>query len=322
MSTTRVIAALRNHKHFLITTHVNMEGDALGALLSMGRLVRRLGKKVTLMVDDALPYEYRFMPGLAQIKRYTPAARAPFDCAILVDCSDLGRCGNVAALARGAGTLVNIDHHITNDRFGTVNWVDPDASSASEMVYGLYRAMKIPLDRQAALQVYTGIFTDTGSFRYANTTPRVHRIAADLMRFGFDVAQLYRYVYEEVPYADMRLLSALTATMRRDPSGKLVWITVPAQLLRKASDSFDISEHLLQAARSIRGAQVAVLFKENLGGTHDVRVNFRAKGTVDVARVARACGGGGPRDASGCTMRGSLASVVARVLALVRRQLK
>jgi phosphoesterase RecJ-like protein len=322
MSRTSVIAALRKHKRFLITTHVNMEGDALGAQLALGRLLRGMGKTVHLLLDDVLPYEYRFLPDLARIRRYNPASPMPAcDCFVIADCSDLGRCGAVAKYAAACKEVVNIDHHITNDGFGSAHWVDARASSTSEMIYELYRAMHRPLDRNAAVQLYTGIFTDTGSFRYSNTSARTHVIAADLMRFKFDVAGLYRHVYEEVPYEDMRLLNAVASRIHRDASGKVVWVMLPARVLRRVSATFDMSEHLLQCARSIRGIEVAMLFKENLGGKHEIRVNFRAQGKVDVAKIARSLGGGGHRNASGCTVRGALDDVARMVLARVRREL-
>ncbi len=170
MSIEKVIAQIRKHNNFLIITHANSEGDALGSELALCLLLRGIGKKVTLVNEDPVPAEYAFLPGADLVQTFRERyRRKTFGAYIFVDCAELSRSGSLAHMPFAGKPVINIDHHISNTNFGTVNWVDPDASSASEMVYRLYKKMGIAFTRESALQLYVGIMTDTGSFKYSNT---------------------------------------------------------------------------------------------------------------------------------------------------------
>ena len=304
----------------MVTAHTSLEGDAIGAEVAFFMLLKYLGKNAILMNSDRVPASYRFLPLLENIKRFHKGRFVPFDCLVLLDCSDLGRAGQIAELNLEGKTVLNIDHHISNQYFGDVNWVLPHLSSTSEMVYLLYKSLKVPFNKDIATLLYVGILSDTGSFRYSNTTASTHKAAAEMVAYGLDIVDIYRRVYEDITFRDMKLLSRIVSSMKRDSSGKIVWCEIPRQLVKRNA-SLDINEQVLSFARIVKGIEVALLFKENLGARNEVRVNFRSQGNVDVNKIAAFFGGGGHKTASGCTLKGSIAGVRKKVLAKVRQSL-
>lgn len=321
MSLKEAVACIKRNKSFLITSHVNPEGDALGAELALYRILRKLGKSVVIVNEDNLPYGYEFLPGTDSIKKYKDNLKIDFDCFVALDCSDLKRTGEVYRLNSRKKTILNIDHHVSNRAFGTVNWIEPYASSCSEMIYRLHKKLRLEMDKETALSLYTGIVSDTGSFRYSNTASSTHRVAAELLRYNLDVAGVYRNVYENIPLADMKLLTRLLPEMRAAAGGKIIWFALRRGKLRDKRLSFDLAENLLTFARAVKGVQVAALFKENLGVRDEIRVNLRSQGKVDVNKIAQFFGGGGHKAASGITMRGSIESVRRQVLAKIKESL-
>lgn len=316
-------AAIKKHKSFLISSHTSPEGDALGSELAIYNLLKKLGKEAFVVNEDPSPEEYNFFPFKDSVRLYKPGLRGiNFDCVIIVDCTDLSRIGLVQDIDRGNSPVINIDHHISNKKFGEVNWVEPGASSASEMIFRLYKEMRVPLDEDSALLLYVGILTDTGSFRYSNTSGLTHKAAAELLGFNINANQVYKNIYESIPFSDIQILTRALVNIHRVGSGKIAWVEVPAKLLRHKKLSFDLTDHLLGFLRAIRGVEVAALFKENLGVKNEIRVNLRSTGSADVNKVAQAFGGGGHRTASGCTVRGKLTDVRNKVIAKIRQNLK
>jgi len=315
-------AFVKKQNNFLITAHTNPEGDALGSEIAFYLLLKKLGKSAAMVNEDGIPYGYTFLPEVGSINKFGRwAMRVKFDCMVVLDCSDMERTGEVAQLNKAGKPVLNIDHHISNRKFADVNWVEPHASSASEMVYKLYKELGVAIDKPAAICLYVGISTDTGSFRYSNTTSLTHKIAAELLKCGLDVPSIYKNIYENVPYQDMKLLADILPGMHRGVGGKIVWFTIHKNLLKNRKLCFDLSEHLLSYGRAIKDAQVVVLFKENLGSKDEVRVNFRSQGKVDVNKIASCFGGGGHKAASGATVHGKLNDIRRKVLARIRKAL-
>jgi len=322
-----VVAAIKRNKRFLITAHVNLEGDALGSELAFLGLLKALGKEAVIVNEDPVPYGYDFLPGADKIIQYRENMENPgFDCFVALDCSNLKRCGEVYRLNNRGNPVINIDHHVSNDFFADINWVEPHLSSACEMVYLLYSNIGVPLNKAVALCLYAGLLTDTGSFRYSNTTSSVHMIAARLLEYGIDASDVYRRIYSSIPAQDIKLLAQILPKMKFSCGGKVVWFSVPGRILRKTKPVFDLSENILNFGRSVGGTEVVILFKENLGSKKEVRVNFRSDGKINVNIIAKIFGGGGHRTASACTVSGTLKSVCAAVLekteGLICRRLK
>ena len=316
-------AAIKRYKRFLISSHTNPEGDALGSELAFYYLLKKLGKKALIVNEDPLPQEYSFFPFKDSIKLYKPGFKEiDFDCMVVLDCTDLSRTGLVQEINRGNKPVINIDHHISNKIFGSVNWVEPGASSASEMVFKLYKEMRVPFDENSALLLYAGMLTDTGSFRYSNTSGFTHRAVAELLGFNINANQMYKNIYENIPFSDIQVLTKALINIHWVNAGKIAWVEVPAKLLRHKKLSFDLTDHLLGFVRAIKGVEVAALFKENLGARNEIRVNLRSTGLADVNKVALAFGGGGHRTASGCTIHGKLSDVRRKVIVKICQNLK
>jgi phosphoesterase RecJ-like protein len=182
--------------------------------------------------------------------------------------------------------------------------------------------MRVPFDRDSALLLYAGMLTDTGSFRYSNTTSFTHKAVSELLSFDINSNQIYRKIYENIPFTDMQLLSKTLAGIHIDSGGRIAWVSIPAKLLRHKKLSFDLGDHILSFIRSIKDVQVSALFRENLGRKNEIRLNLRSNGLVDVNKIAQAFGGGGHKTASGCTMTGTLADVRKKVITKIRQNLK
>lgn len=323
MSLQRVVAEIKKHRKFLIAVHTNPEGDALGSELAFAHLLKKLGKQALVLNEDGVPEEYQFLPEKESVKLYKQNIKdIDFDCMVVLDCSDLERTGEVYRVNRFNKPVINIDHHVSNDNFGSVNWVEPEASSASEMVFRIYKKMGVPFDKASAILLYVGMMTDTGSFRYTNTSGFTHQAVGELMNFGFNVRLIYKSIYEDIPFEELRVLAKILPRIKKAADGKIVWVEIPRSLLGRKRLSFDLTENVLSYCRQVKGAQVVVLFKENFGVKDEIRFNLRSSGLVDVNKVAQYFGGGGHKAAAGCTMLGKLSQVRRKVLAKIIQELK
>lgn len=324
MSLKEIAEEIKKHDYFLITSHVNLEGDALGSELAFYRLLKALNKNAVIVNEDNVPYGYDFLPDISLIKKFKPELKGVrFDCVAVLDCSDLKRTGQVHKLNTENKPVFNIDHHVSNALFGDFNWIKPKASSCCEMIYQLYKKLKVRIDKEAALSLYTGILTDSGSFRYSNTSSFTHRIAADLLRHDFNAAQIYKNIFGNLPFRDLKLVIKVLSGIRLKLGGKIVWCQLESALLKKYEPvRVDLTDSVMNYARSIKNVEVAVFFKENLGVKNEVRVNFRSEGDVDVNKIAQFFGGGGHKTASGCTIHGKMEEVRSKVIGRLEDELE
>jgi phosphoesterase RecJ-like protein len=235
-----------------------------------------------------------------------------YDVLAIVDCGDLGRTGMFDHTPPPVKLVVNIDHHVTNRGFGGLNWIEPDATASGQMVYELIRAWGLPISREIALCLYTTLLTETGSFRYSNTKPATLRMAADLLECGVQAAAVSQAIYDRNSPGRLKLLGELLRGMERHPGGKIAWVTVTQDIFRATGTSPEDTEEMVNYPRSLKGVEVAVLFRE-VNATQ-YKVSLRSQGRVNVANVAETFGGGGHRNAAGCTVQGDLADVKGRVL--------
>lgn len=323
MGLNEVSKAIKKYKNFLITVHTSPEGDALGAELGFYNLIRKLGKRGLIINEDKVPYGYEFICAnkpIHLLKKYSQGIK--FDCFVVLDCANLQRTGSVYKLNRNNKPVLNIDHHISNRGFGDINWVDPEASSCSEMIFKLYKKLRQRIDKDSALALYTGIMTDTGSFRYSNTSSFTFRVASELLKSGINVPRVYRHTYENIPPGDIKLLLKLLPKIKFHCQGKVAGFEINKELLRGKKVSVDLANLLLNFGRAIKGVQVVVLFKDVLGGKNQVRVNLRSQGRVDVNKIAALFKGGGHKAASGCTLTGNIKAVEKLVIAGIKSFLR
>jgi bifunctional oligoribonuclease and PAP phosphatase NrnA len=298
----RVLDEIRLGERFVLVTHENPDGDAVGSLVAMHRVLLALGKdSVMLMGPDEfpLPYEYRFfdLDGLQSSVPDDVEERT----AVFLDCGNIDRNPAEAVKAEGMHIL-NIDHHHDNTRFGTVNHVVEDASCTAEIVWDIMRALNVEPTQEIADALYVGLVTDTGKFMYENTGTRAHIMAAELIEAGVDVHDIYRRLYEGMPYSKLELLGRALANVRRFDEGRLTFTHLTRDDFRLAGAEDSYSEGVIDHLRSVEGTKVAAMSRELLDQAASGRkkVSLRATdGEVDVSVIARAAGGGGHRQAAG-----------------------
>ncbi len=317
MNMKNIIQTIKKHDKFLISTHVNPDPDALCSELALAIFLRSLGKKVSIVNHSALIRRFKFLPGFRSIKSYKEGQKVSYDVAIVVDCGDLNRIGKVQNLLRKDKILINIDHHITNDKFGDLNLVQPKASSTAEVLYGLLLKAKCVLTKNLAMHLYLGIMTDTGSFRYENTTARTHAITAELMKFKFSVTALYRKLYETISFRDLKEFTKLISNFDVFSAGKIICVELPKKSLLKFSGEFDLRDSIFKFLRSIKGVEVFVILTEDK--RNETRVNLRSSNKFDVAKLANHFDGGGHRRASGCLVNGNISEARKKVILEIKK---
>jgi len=319
-----VADALLAARNIVLTTHVNADGDGLGSEVAIVHLLRALGRKAVIVNPTPVPDRYRFLVDpIIEADRSGDAAAAirSADLFCVLDISDLGRLGGLAEAIRSRGiTVACVDHHVSP---GTLpdgpRLVDPAASATAELVYDLACSAEWVIEAEAARAMYVGLMTDTGGFRFSNTTPRVLRVAASLMEAGVDPERMYEQVYATAPVGRIRLMADVLETLVVEPEVGLSFVSVPSDALQKHGASADDLDGLVEFARSVQGTRLAMLFRYLANGR--VKVSFRSVGDFDVAQFASQFGGGGHAKASGASIAGTMAEVQTQVLAAARTAL-
>jgi phosphoesterase RecJ-like protein len=296
----------------LLLGHVHPDADVLGTLLALGLGLESRGWSLCAGGPHPAPDVLSFLPGVERYRRLD-RLESRFDVAVMTDCPNPARAEHLFEPARGAATtLVNIDHHPDNRRYGDVNWVEPSAAATGELVYDLLVALGVPVTPAIATNLFTAVHTDTGSFRYSNVTPRTFEIAAKLVAAGADPAFVSGALYERRPVDALRRLGDVLSRVEVSADGRLAWLALPGGVV---PESFIEAEDLVNYPRSIGSVKVACLLRELDG---DVKVSLRGKGEVDVQRIAARFGGGGHRNAAGASVPGTLDDVTRAVLGAVQ----
>lgn len=320
-----VLTELRAARKLIVVTHENLDGDALGSLLAMQEILVGLGRDSAMFIDAnefPLPHEYRFfqLPGLVN----KPPEDIEERTIVFLDCGNLER-NPAEAFQRPGAHILNIDHHHDNTRFGTVNLVDAEASCTAEIVWDLMHGLGVPPTPTIADALYVGLITDTGRFMYQNTGARAHLMAAELIDAGVDVHELYRRVYEEIPYGKLALLARGLAKVERYDDGRLMLTELSTEDFTASGAEESYSEGVVDHLRAVEGTAVAGLVRDRMGDTGGEqlrKVSLRASDQrVDVSRIARAQGGGGHRQAAGFSTAMEWPELVAFLRSEVSQQL-
>lgn len=307
------VAAISAAKKIVLACHVNPDGDALGSLLGLGLAIESAypKKDLTFLSQDGVPDMYRFLPSSARVQRET--TRTDFDLAIVVDSGDLSRVGPRVRPAILATPLqMDIDHHVGEGAFGDIRLLESRSAATAEIVYDLIHALEIPITQEIATCLFTGVITDTGSFRFMNVTPRTLRIAAALIEAGAAPAVIAEQVFDNRPFSATRLMGLALSSLQSASGGKIVWAKVSREDFESAGATDEETEGIINYARAVRGADIALLFREAVKGK--IRISLRSCEGVDVAKVAAQFGGGGHRMASGCSFTGTLEQAEAALL--------
>lgn len=318
MGAQRILEAIDEHRRFLVTGHIDPDPDALGSVLAMVRLLRQLGKEAIAASPDPVPPGYRFLPGSAGV--LTPGSiTGPFDALVVLDCAP-DRIGDLAEWRHRVKAVINIDHHETNPRREPIHWVDPAAAALGEMIYRLCRQAGAAIDADMATCLYTAIMTDTGSFRYSNTTADTLAIAADLVSKGADPAAIAEQIYDQRPWSYVQALALSLNTLQRSEDGSIAWMVLTQDMIARAGGRPDDTDGFIQFPRMIAGVEVALLFKELESG--DTKVSLRSRGRMDVSLLASQLGGGGHPKAAGVLLRQPLSEAIPLVLERTRALLE
>jgi phosphoesterase RecJ-like protein len=311
MSELEAIArALRDAPSVAVLSHVFPEGDAIGASLAAALALEAAGKVTGVYNAGPVPPALRHLPGGDRLRA---AVERPYACYLVLDTTDPPRTGGLLEPRPPGAVVLNVDHHAGNTRFGDLNWVEPAASSAGEMVHRLLRAGGFPLPPAAAANLYAAILTDTGSFHHGNTSAAALRAAAELVDAGAAPEAIARCLYGRRDPRELALLGLALSELQLSPDGSVAWITVTRAAQDAAGMGLEAAEDFVQYPRSVAGVRVALAFKEV--AADEVKVSLRANGPVDVAVLARHFGGGGHAAAAGCTLRADLKTAQATVLA-------
>ena len=315
MNANQVIKAIKSYSAFLITSHINLEGDALGSELALASLLRKLGKTAYIVNSGKTPSNYSFLPGVEKIShRFSNRAH---QAVFIIDCSDRGRAGRIAGLIDARKPVINIDHHIGNKNFGKINWVEPDASSTGEMIYRLFRFTRTKLDKKDALNIYTAILTDTGSFRHYSTTTKTLYICSRLLEFGIRPAEIYARIYENNSVQDAIYAAKIISRLSFAANNKIAWIKIKRAEFEEIKGKPELLDKILDFAKSIKTVKVVLIFCQV--DNRFIKLSLRSKSPIDVQKIASSFGGGGHRLASGCTIEGNIKDVERKVLKEVKK---
>lgn len=318
---TRVAEAISRYRRFLVTSHIHPDGDNIGSLLGMTWLLGRLGKEGVPVNSDPVPAAFSFLPGVEKVllpSQYLEKEEG-VEAVIVLDAGDLARVGETACCFPAEAPLIIIDHHPQTIREDCVVYVRPEAAATGELVFDLIQFFGVPLDQEGAVPLYTAIFTDTGGFRFSNTSERVLRLAAELVRYGADPALIAEQVYETRPLAALKLLGEALRSLKVSRDGQVAWMVISQEMLRDNEVGPEETDGFVNYARMVKGVRVAVLLRDL--GNGEIKVSWRSRRGTDVSLMARAMGGGGHVNAAGSIYKGELEVAVQEVLAVISRLL-
>jgi len=321
----KLLDLILESEKILITSHENPDGDALGSMLSFGQGLETIGKKVELYNVDGVPEMLEFLPNSSRIINSLSLLKGPFDIAFAVDCTATSRAGKEFedyANSENCKNVVIIDHHETVSSDVDLSVLDSKASSTGILIYKILKALDVELNTSIAENIYTTIVSDTGSFSYSNTNSETLRIAADLIDLGADPSRISQALYENEPLRKLELLKLVMPTLDITEEKNIASIYVNKRMLIETGTTRQDTEGMVNIPRSIKGVDVALMFRQE--GTEDEpewKASLRSKGKVNVAKIAEGFGGGGHARAAGCSIKGSIDEVKAKVISCVKEDL-
>jgi phosphoesterase RecJ-like protein len=317
-----IAGVLRAGSRVALTTHVNADGDGVGSEVALWHLLGARGLRPAIANPTPIPERFHFLlPSGADHSDRAAKVIEGADVVVVLDISDLSRLGDLQRAITQSHAVACIDHHVSQGALPDgPRLVAAEAAATAELVFDFATALGWPLTPEAARALYVGLLTDTGGFRFANTTPRALQIAGALLERGVDPESIYASVYASAPEGRVRLMTEVLQTLVVEPEVGLAWVTVPPDALQRHGATADDLDGIVEYPRSIAGVRLALLFRQIANGR--IKVSFRSMGDVDVADLAHRFGGGGHQRAAGASLEGSLASVHHEVLGAAREYLK
>ena len=295
-----IVDAIRARQRFVISSHSRPDGDAIGSAMAMAFALRAIGKDAHVVNADPAPDPLMAFPGVTDIEIANQVS-GDYDAAIIMECGDLARTG-VAGFDRYF--VINIDHHPGNTNYGAINWFDASAAACGEMVFDLVHALGAPFTLAVATHIYLAILTDTGSFHYSAISPKTFDICSAMLKAGVDPVGTARNVYDSSNMGRLKLFGAVLGGMQIDPSGRIAVVYLDQEIADAAGGTYDDTDGLINLPLTVKEIQAVVFFKRMSGNQY--RVSMRSKGEIDIGVVAKEFGGGGHKNAAGCTATGDI----------------
>lgn len=313
-------AFVEEHDNFLVVSHVQPDGDAVSSTVAVGWLLSCLGKQFTLVNEGPIPKRMQYLTLSGEIiNLLEDGGKREYQHIICVDCADFKRVGLVKDWMSESASMLNIDHHPTNDRYGAVNVVKDDAAATAEVLFDWINLFDVEWTKEAAEAIYTGLLTDTGGFRYSSTSPKVMEIASRLLELGVKGPDLAETLLEEVTLPQVKVLGLALSTLELEENGRIAHVYVtPEHMIQAGAENEDL-EGIVNYPRNIQGVEVGIFFK--VIDDQAVKASLRSAGRIDVAAVAQHFGGGGHIKAAGCRLEGSLEQVKQQVVSYIKELL-
>ncbi len=306
----RIISIIKQEENLNLISHILPDGDSIGSLLAFGRGLTKAGKKIRMFTPGHIPLKYTFLSGADLVSHDLDLFNSALT-VIVLDSSDADRLGSFKEKVMSSPTIINIDHHVTNQGYGSLNHVNPEASATGEIVYSVMKDLKISLDSEIAEALYVAISTDTGSFKYDNTTPLTHRVTASLLEHGISPGALSQKVFDERPLSFYMLLKEALASLEMYCNRTVAVMTISKDIRIRSAASTDDLDGIVNYTRNIEGVELGILFY--VEADSEVKVGFRSK-RLDVSKLAGKLNGGGHIRAAGCRLQGNYESVKTKVL--------
>ncbi len=303
-----ILTIIEAGQRFLVASHEGPDGDAIASTLALTNALREQGKEVVAYNCDTIPEGFEFLPG-AQTLIHDLTGADPFDAIFVLDAGELRRAGSY--LRELSPVLVNIDHHPHSEHFGSVHYVDEEASATGVLIYRILQAGRWAVSKAVAQCIYTAILSDTGSFRYSNANLEAFRVAGEMVELGVDPWEIAAGLYESQPEKRLRLLAPVLQTLNVSPCGRLASVGVTTEMMEQTGTGPEYTDGFVNYPRSIKGVEVGLFFRQL--EPRSFKIGFRSKGTVDVGSLSRELGGGGHHNAAGAVMEGSMEEVRAAV---------
>ncbi len=314
----KIIETLHNEDSFYIISHMLPDGDSIGSLLAMGEGLQRMGKEIRLFTPGKIPYKYKFLQN-SELVAHQGFGNAADITTIVLDSSDIERLGEFKDAVLSSKKIINIDHHVTNQRFGTMNLVDSEAAATGEIVYDLLKELQVVLNESIAESLYVAISTDTGSFKYENTTAKTFRVVASLLEYGLNPGAISQRIFDERPLSFYILLKEALSSLELYEGRSIAVMSLSNDIRIRSGASTDDLEGIVNYTRNIVGIELGILFY--VESVSEVKIGFRSK-SLDVSELAGRLNGGGHIRAAGCRLQGDFQTVKARVMAEARKMLK
>ncbi len=310
-----ITKVVQMNNNFLITSHMNLDGDGIGSELAFYFILKKLNKNPIILNQDRLPKIYDFLPGSNKVRHLEDNCIDPksIDVGIVLDCSNIKRIGKTYEIFKNIETVINIDHHNSNENYGDLNYIDSSASSVGEIIYEFINFIDSDLlDDKISTSLYTAIITDTGSFRYSNVSSKTFKVAADLTSYKIKPHLIADNIYNKNTYTGLKLLGKALLTLEVDSSNYFSWLTITRKMLNETKAKDEEIEGIIDIATTLNNIEISILFRETK--ENKIKVSFRSKGNFNVNKFAGKFKGGGHPNAAGCLCSGRLDEIKEKIL--------